>query len=129
MTRQAGPLFLARQSYRRRRLGDAARILPALGAVLFMAPLLGGEGHSTSGGGLWLFACWLLLVGCAAGLSRALGRRVEETTRGGPGAVGTQELGAVASELAGNDPAPKPLQADPATDAEPTPPTRPPGRS
>jgi hypothetical protein len=33
-------VFLERQSYRRRRLMDAARMLPAIGAVLFTVPLL-----------------------------------------------------------------------------------------
>ena len=36
-----GPwVFLERRSYRRRRLLDAARVLPLLGAALFMVPLL-----------------------------------------------------------------------------------------
>ena len=34
------PVFLERQSYRRRRLMDAARLLPLLGALLFAVPLL-----------------------------------------------------------------------------------------
>ncbi|MBK0329129.1 hypothetical protein I5535_17775 [Rhodobacteraceae bacterium F11138] len=35
-----GAVFLERQSYRRRRLMDAARLLPMLGGVLFALPLL-----------------------------------------------------------------------------------------
>ena len=35
----AGTLFLERRSYRRRRLSDASRLLPIVGAVLFLIPL------------------------------------------------------------------------------------------
>ena len=36
-----GPtLFLERQSYRRRRLSEVARLMPIFGAGLFMVPLL-----------------------------------------------------------------------------------------
>lgn len=46
------PLFLARQTYRRRRVADAARLLPVLGgALLFMLPLLGGAAGAGDGGG------------------------------------------------------------------------------
>ena len=38
--RVSPPVFLERQTYRRRRLLDAARLLPFLGAVLFAVPLL-----------------------------------------------------------------------------------------
>lgn len=34
------PLFLARAPYKRRRLRDAARLLPVLGALLLLLPLL-----------------------------------------------------------------------------------------
>lgn len=76
MTKPPEPLFLARQGYRRRRLADVARLLPVLGVGLFMLPLLGAEeaGHTTAGGGLYLFAAWFVLILCAALLSRALGR-------------------------------------------------------
>lgn len=76
MSRPPEPLFLARQAYRRRRMGDAARLLPVLGAVLFLAPLLGGwGGRTTAGTGLWLFAVWLGLIVAAGLLGRALGPR------------------------------------------------------
>lgn len=121
MRRQPGPVFLAQHGYRRRRLADAARILPALGAVLFMVPLLGGMGHSTSGGGLWLFSCWVGLIGCAAGLSRALGRRVEEAAREAA-ADGAAEPPIADSDRSGaGDPAPPVLGAE----VDPEPPTWP----
>ena len=40
MRRPRRPLFLARAPYRRRRLRDAARILPVLGLFLLLMPLL-----------------------------------------------------------------------------------------
>lgn len=78
MKAPAEPLFLARQGYRRRRLGDAARLLPVLGTALFVLPLLGAAatGRSTSGGGIYLFAVWFVLILGAAALSRALRSRL-----------------------------------------------------
>ena len=64
------PLFLARQTYRRRRLIDALRLLPWLGVFLFGLPLL-WSAPGTSSGLLYLFgACAVLIV-----LSYALVRR------------------------------------------------------
>lgn len=82
MPRSAGqPLFLARRSYRRRRLMDGARVLPLLGAVLLLLP---GLWHSQSGdwprtgvGGIYLFLVWCGLVLAAFGLARGLGPALE----------------------------------------------------
>ncbi|WP_256471565.1 hypothetical protein [Oceanicola sp. 502str15] len=63
------PLFLARQTYRRRRLMDAARLLPAVGLGLVLFPLLWigqGEGPQTRAGVIYLFAVWALLTAVAA---------------------------------------------------------------
>ena len=66
-------LFLARASYRRRRLIDAARLLPVLGAFLFLLPVLwapaegmNGTGRDTATDGLYLFAAWAVLIVFAA---------------------------------------------------------------
>ncbi|WP_375176078.1 hypothetical protein [Pseudooceanicola sp.] len=72
MSEKRNPLFLGRGSYRQRRLADAARLLPVLGAVLMMLPLLwpreGAENvPTTSTAMIYVFGCWLLLV-AAAGL-------------------------------------------------------------
>ncbi len=62
-------LFLERQSYRRRRLMDAARLLPFLGAVMIALPLLwpddsgGVEAVPLSAAIFYVFACWLALIG------------------------------------------------------------------
>ncbi len=61
-------LFLERQSYRRRRLADAARLLPFLGAAMLALPLLwpddssGPEAVSLSTAMFYIFACWGVLI-------------------------------------------------------------------
>lgn len=72
-----GPLFLKRQSYRRRRLRDLSRLLPLIGAVLFLIPVLWAPGSSaradTAPDGLYLFGVWVGLIVVAAALAPALG--------------------------------------------------------
>jgi len=75
------PLFLARKSYRNRRVADAARVLPLAGLIFFMLPLLwtGREnvGGSTGYAGLYLFAVWFVLIAVAFVLAPRL-RRLNE---------------------------------------------------
>ena len=70
------PLYLARESYRRRRAMDAARILPVLGIFLFALPRLwgaeAGPGEETAREGIYLFAVWGGLIVAAALLGRWL---------------------------------------------------------
>lgn len=81
MKAKPGPLFLEQRTYRRRRIADAARFLPFLGAILFSVPLLWGqagtEAASTTGVMLYLFLVWGILVVVSAGISRKL--REDET--------------------------------------------------
>ncbi|MFC7704031.1 hypothetical protein ACFQXB_07485 [Plastorhodobacter daqingensis] len=75
------PLYLARQSYRRRRMMDAARLLPVLGAVLMLMPLLwmpSGGALDTARTKFYLFALWLLLIIVAALLSHPLIRSEDD---------------------------------------------------
>ncbi|MCF6234605.1 MAG: hypothetical protein L3J36_16135 [Rhodobacteraceae bacterium] len=72
-------LFLERQSYRRRRLVDVARLLPLLGVLLLLVPLLWqgkGEGLETpiSTAITYVFAVWALLI-LGAGLFGIAARR------------------------------------------------------
>lgn len=71
--RPGPPVFLARTSYRQRRLRDALRLLPVLGAVLFAVPLLwpqgAGEGVRMSTALLYIFGVWGLVVVLAAVLT------------------------------------------------------------
>lgn len=66
------PLFLARRTYRQRRLMDAARLLPWLGTLLFSLPLLWSEA-ATATGLLYIFAVWVVLIAIAAAFARGLG--------------------------------------------------------
>lgn len=78
------PLFLARQIYRRRRVADAARLVPVVGALLFLVPILAAnsdDGASSARGGLYVFTVWAGLIVVAAVLSRPLSRRDSETGR------------------------------------------------
>jgi hypothetical protein len=81
MRRPKRPLFLARAPYRRRRLRDAARLLPVLGVFLLLLPLLWtpeARMALRAGDVIYFFAVWLVLIGLAAAFAPGL--------RGGDGA-------------------------------------------
>ena len=78
MSDETPPVFLDRRSYRRRRLGDAARMLPVLGVVLFLLPALGVGAERPTGQIVGLFAAWGALIVLSAGLSRTLTRGAAE---------------------------------------------------
>jgi hypothetical protein len=79
MKRPRRPLFLAPRPYRRRRLRDAARLLPVFGGFLFIVPVLWSppaEGaRRLSDDVFYFFAIWLLLVAAAAAFARGLSRQ------------------------------------------------------
>jgi hypothetical protein len=70
------PVFLNPGTYRRRRLRDAARLLPVMGGFLFLLPILWAPGltdrRDTAPDGIYLFAIWGGLIVIAAILSRRL---------------------------------------------------------
>lgn len=72
------PLFVAPDTYRLRRLMDAARMLPALGIGLMVLPMLWapdpGGTRATSTDGIYLFAIWGGLIAAAALLAPRLVR-------------------------------------------------------
>ncbi|MBE0452841.1 hypothetical protein [Roseovarius autotrophicus] len=82
MSPERTPLFLARRSYRRRRLADAARVLPLIGGVLICLPLL-WKGSPVSGGTvqalIYIFGLWMVLILASAIVSRHL--RLDESDR------------------------------------------------
>lgn len=86
MRRPQQPLYLARESYRRRRAMDAVRVLPFLGLFLFMLPLMWddttGPGRSTAFEGLYLYVVWAGLILAAAALVRRLPDRQEDDGTG-----------------------------------------------
>ncbi len=92
MSEQGGkpPEFLARDSYRLRRLMDAARILPIFALVLLLLPLMrhdpGAEAPATAGEGVYLFLVWIGLILVAFFMSRGL-RRTLDPPKGPPGAA------------------------------------------
>ncbi|MFC3170225.1 MULTISPECIES: hypothetical protein [Paracoccus] len=76
------PLFLERASFRRRRLGDAARVLPVLAAALIVIPVWWvPEQASFAGGAVWLFGIWAALIAAIGVLHRALRRADAATLR------------------------------------------------
>ena len=88
------PKFLAHRSYRRRRMIDAARLLPVLGLFLILMPILWRPAATpepdTARGGIYLFAVWLLLIAVAFVLARRLSR---EERDGAAGAEAQEEQG------------------------------------
>lgn len=66
MTPSRTPPFLARDSYRLRRLMDAARFLPVFGFVLILLPLMREDPEtgaaSAASEGVYLFVVWLVLI-------------------------------------------------------------------
>ena len=89
MTRPRPPLFLERESYRRRRVMDAARVLPVAGLLLFLVPLLWAPQDSpepdTARGGIYMFAVWAVLILAAALMARRLGAETRADPPPGPG--------------------------------------------
>lgn len=93
------PWFLARQSYRKRRMIDAARVLPIFGTVLFLLPILwdvGGTGAADPDApphlaqrGLYLFAVWGGLVICAGIIAARLRPEIGPAAAPVPGSLGT----------------------------------------
>ncbi len=77
--------FLPQDGFRRRRLADAARILPVLGGILMMIPMLwgvdqGGEADpaKTSNAAVYVFCVWAGVIIAAAMLAPFLARIEDE---------------------------------------------------
>jgi hypothetical protein len=71
-------MFLARQSYRRRRLGDAARALPVVGAVLMLLPILWSDAAGTRNGLIYIFTVWAILIAVVIPISSRLSGTVPD---------------------------------------------------
>ncbi|WP_306112151.1 MULTISPECIES: hypothetical protein [Roseovarius] len=74
MSPKRGSVFLARRAYFQRRAMDAARLLPVLGAGIFVLPLLwkSGDGARTVMVMFYIFLCWTALIGMGWIVSRRL---------------------------------------------------------
>ncbi|MEM9550793.1 MAG: hypothetical protein AAGA05_06445 [Pseudomonadota bacterium] len=90
MSRQPPPVFLERQSYRRRRIRDAARLLPVLGVLLLAVPLLWPSADpaprdavsndvSMSAAMVYVFSTWAFLIAATAVLGALVSRWVRES--------------------------------------------------
>ena len=64
--------FVAKDTYRRRRMRDLARSVPILGAVLLSIPLLWSDVALNSRGIVYIFVVWVLLILLAAAISRVV---------------------------------------------------------
>ena len=75
MRRPSAPLFLARAVYRKRRLRDAARLLPVLGLFLLLVPGLWTDVPTVPSSGfdwVYILAVWAGLIAIAACLAPGL---------------------------------------------------------
>lgn len=97
------PLFLERASFHRRRLGDAARVLPVLAVLLLLLPVWWvPRSVSYAGGAVWFFTLWAGLILAIWGLHRALLRAEAATVRASEAAPALEpERGATGEEPAG----------------------------
>ncbi|MGR3503576.1 hypothetical protein [Pseudaestuariivita sp.] len=70
------PVYLERRSYRARRLVDACKLVPALGVLLWLIPLLwpqdGTASVPTSQAMIYIFGVWLALIVIGATLAKWL---------------------------------------------------------
>ncbi len=82
----SGPVYLARASYRQRRLRDVARMLPLAGAVLWLLPVL-YIAPSTGVVGLYVFGVWFVLTLIAA----VIAGKLDHTNDAEKGSVDTDD--------------------------------------
>jgi hypothetical protein len=72
------PVFHEKRTYRRRRLMDAARVVPIFAAVLWAVPMLwpqSGEDRVSSAGALvYIFIVWVCVIVITGAISRGLRR-------------------------------------------------------
>ena len=88
------PVFLARARYRQRRLRDALRLLPIVGGVLWLVPLLwprGAEGPGNATALLYVFAVWVILIVAGAVLAARLDPEADQGPDAGRDVAPAQE--------------------------------------
>ena len=82
------PEFLARRSYRLRRLMDAARLLPIFGLLLLLLPMLRADSDTaappTAMEGVYLFAVWGGLIVMAYVASLWLRKTLDQPAQPAP---------------------------------------------
>lgn len=91
--RRNAALFVERRTYRRRRLMDISRILPLIGALLFLVPLMWpsrdiypapgtGGGVAMSEAITYFFVVWAVLILASFAFGSAVRRWAENWTEG-----------------------------------------------
>jgi hypothetical protein len=86
-------MFVERQTYRRRRLVDAARALPVLGLLLWLLPLLWSvpeDGPSASTAMIYIFSIWIGLPLVSGALVFAM-KRLRDPAAEDPASTGAGE--------------------------------------
>lgn len=105
MSTERAPLFVGRRAYYRRRMADAARLMPFLGIGLFMFPLfwiVPETGGTTSDGSaetsvrtvsvmVYLFIVWIGLAAASGLISRRLQPEPDAKHRRDPGGAGATD--------------------------------------
>lgn len=76
MARPRDRLYLERQTYQRRRLGDAAKLVPLLGFLLLLLPVLL---KTTNDALIYIFSVWAILIVVIYLISRKLALPSEPT--------------------------------------------------
>ena len=92
MSKEPGPVFVERRTYRRRRMVDAARLLPILGIVLVCLPLLWTSARAvpttTTYAMIYFFGLWVALTVVTGLLAKYLkedtASRAEDDNGSGP---------------------------------------------
>ena len=72
------PVYLARASYRQRRLRDVMRVLPFVGFMAWILPMMAGVAPASSLVGLYIFAVWLILIVASGLITRHLIHQADE---------------------------------------------------
>lgn len=70
------PEPLTTEANRQRRLGDAGKLVPVLGCVLLLMPVLWPVGSTTSSAMVYIFSVWAFLIVLIGVISRLLWRHV-----------------------------------------------------
>lgn len=98
------PLFLERASFRRRRLGDAARALPVMAMLAVLLPVWWIPAEvSFAAGAAWFFGLWACLIVAVWALHRALLRAEAATLRAEAAVAGAALSDRLATRSEGHD--------------------------
>lgn len=108
-----GPsVFLERRSYRRRRLMDASKLLPVLGSVLFLIPLMwliSADAESSvpaSTAYVYVFAVWAFLIVVNWVFGLAVGRWADDWGRSDASDRSAEDADTGAEAAKGTEPGP-----------------------